>query len=58
MSHVLWLCSFALATERGAGDHGIPLAPAFEDAEGVGLSAPVFLASTGKPVPMTKKQIL
>jgi len=32
--------------------------PTFEEAGIVGLSVPIFLASTGKAVPKTKKQIL
>ena len=34
------------------------MVPAFEDVEGVELSAPVPLADKGKPMPITKKHIL
>ena len=50
--------SFALAeAEARRGDRTVASA-AFDEVEGVGRSVPVLLASRGKPMPKTKKEML
>jgi hypothetical protein len=60
ISDFAWFCPFAWANddEPEVQEEGMALVPAFEDAEGVGFSVPVLLASKGKPKPPTKKQTL
>jgi hypothetical protein len=54
------ICSFVSGNDNFSGAHEgvIAFVPSFDEVEGVGRTVAVFLASTGKPVPMAKKQIL
>ena len=56
-SDVLWLCSFAWATDERRAVREEGMVPALKDAAGAELSVPVVLADRGKLMPITKKQI-